>query len=79
MTKQLRGARHKRVMAVLVATREEAGVSQRELARRIGRAHSYIGRIETGTRRLDLPEFIEWCEALDADPVMVMRRIMGKK
>jgi transcriptional regulator with XRE-family HTH domain len=62
-------------MAVLVEIREAAGVTQRELARRIGRAHSYIGRIETGTRRLDLPEFIEWCEALGADPVAVMRRI----
>ena len=76
MTKQLRTARHKRVMTVLVAIREEAAVTQRELARRIGRAHSYVGRIESGTRRLDLPEFIEWCEALGKNPVAVVRRIM---
>lgn len=63
-------------MAVLVQVREEAGVSQRELARRLKRAHSYISRVELGDRRLDVPEFIEWCECLDADPLTVFRRIV---
>ena len=78
MSKQLRGVRHKRLMAALVEIREKAGVSQRELARRLDRAHSYVGRIETGDRRLDLPEFIEWCELLDADPVEVLQRIVKR-
>ena len=78
MSKQLRGVRHKRMMAALVEIREKAGVSQRELARRLDRAHSYVGRIETGDRRLDLPEFIEWCELLDADPVEVLQRIVKR-
>jgi transcriptional regulator with XRE-family HTH domain len=78
MSKQLRTARHRRVMAVLVEIRNERNVAQRELARRLGRAHSYVGRIETGVRRLDLPEFIQWCEVLEFDPVDVMRRIMRK-
>jgi transcriptional regulator with XRE-family HTH domain len=65
-------------MAVLVEIREAAGVTQRELARRLDRAHSYVSRIEKGDRRLDLPEFIEWCELLDADPVTTMRRIMHR-
>jgi transcriptional regulator with XRE-family HTH domain len=66
------------MMAALVDIREKAGVSQRELARRLDRAHSYVGRIETGDRRLDLPEFIEWCELLDADPVEVLQRIVKR-
>ncbi len=66
------------MMAVLVEIRENAGVTQRELARRLGRAHSYVGRIETGDRRLDLPEFIEWCEQLKADPLEVLRRILRR-
>jgi transcriptional regulator with XRE-family HTH domain len=66
------------MMAALVEIREKAGVSQRELARRLDRAHSYVGRIETGDRRLDLPEFIEWCELLDADPVEVLQRIVKR-
>jgi len=78
LSKQLRGVRHKRMMAALIEIREKAGVSQRELARRLDRAHSYVGRIETGDRRLDLPEFIEWCELLDADPVEVLQRIVKR-
>jgi transcriptional regulator with XRE-family HTH domain len=66
------------MMAALVEIREKAGVSQRELARRLDRAHSYVGRIETGDRRLDLPEFIEWCELLEADPVEVLQRILKR-
>jgi transcriptional regulator with XRE-family HTH domain len=66
------------MMAALVELREKAGVSQRELARRLDRAHSYVGRIETGDRRLDLPEFVEWCELLEADPVEVLQGILKR-
>jgi hypothetical protein len=43
-----------------------------------GRAHSYVSRIEKGDRRLDVPEFIQWCDVLDADPVEVLRRIVRR-
>jgi transcriptional regulator with XRE-family HTH domain len=63
-------------MTVLAEVRTKAGVTQRELARRLDRAHSYVSRIEMGDRRLDVPEMIEWCEVLGADPVDVMKRVM---
>ena len=65
-------------MSVLTEIRTEAGVTQRELARRLERAHSYVSRIENGDRRLDVPEMIQWCEVLGIDPVRVMRRIMRR-
>jgi transcriptional regulator with XRE-family HTH domain len=65
-------------MAALVEVRNTAGATQRELARRLARAHSYVSRIEKGDRRLDLPEFIQWCEVLGADPVEVLRRVMRR-
>lgn len=46
------------VIKAVVAMREEAGLTQRELAERIGREQSFIGRIETRQRRVDLIEFI---------------------
>lgn len=61
---------------MLVEIRTQAGVTQRELARRLERAHSYVSRIEKGDRRLDVPEMIQWCEVLGADPVNAMKRIM---
>jgi transcriptional regulator with XRE-family HTH domain len=65
-------------MTVPAAVRKDAGVTQRELARRLQRAHSYVSRIEMGDRRLDVPEMIQWCEVLHADPVDVMKRIMRR-
>jgi len=65
-------------MTALTEIRTEAGVTQRELARRLGRAHSYVSRIEKGDRRLDVPEFIQWCDELKSDPVEVMRRIVRR-
>jgi transcriptional regulator with XRE-family HTH domain len=53
-------------------------MTQRELARRLDRAHSYVSRIEKGDRRLDVPEMIQWCEVLGVDPVEVMKRIMRR-
>lgn len=37
--------------------RTEAGLTQRELAERLGREQSFVGRIETRQRRVDLVEF----------------------
>lgn len=48
----------------LVSIREKQGISQRELANKLGRVHSYIGRIETFERRLDVVDLINICKAL---------------
>ncbi len=51
-------------MAALAAARAEAGMTQRELARRLGRTHSFVGKIESGERQLNVLEFIEIANAL---------------
>lgn len=55
-------------MQVLVETRKSKGVTQQELADRLKRPQSYVAKIETGERRLDVVEFVEWFQALEADP-----------
>ena len=52
----------------VVQLRKDAGLTQRELAARLGRELSFISRIEQGQRRLDLVEFVWLCHACDADP-----------
>lgn len=41
----------------------------REAAQIIGKPHSFIGKIEVGQRRLDVVEFIWYCEKLGFDPI----------
>ncbi len=62
--------------ARLVALREKAGLSQRELAKRLGREHSFVGRIELGERRLDLVEVYWVFKALGVDPGKTMASVM---
>lgn len=50
-----------------VKQRKELGLSQRALAERLGVIHSFVGKVETGDRKLDIFEFIQYCEALNLD------------
>jgi transcriptional regulator with XRE-family HTH domain len=77
MGKQLRNSRHKALMAALVAARTKAGITQRELARRLGRSHSFVGKIESGERQLNVLEFCELADALKTNPRELFGRILG--
>ena len=55
------------IIKSVVAMREEAGLTQRELAARIGREQSFIARIETRQRRIDLVEFCWWARCCGFD------------
>lgn len=48
--------------------RKKLGLSQRDLANKLGVTHSLIGKIETGDRRLDMLEVMDYCAALELDP-----------
>ena len=56
------------LIEVLSLARKEAGISQRELARRVGKPPSFINKIELFERRLDILEFIIIAEALGHRP-----------
>lgn len=49
--------------------RNELGLSQRALSAKLGVENSFVGKVETGDRRLDVFEFITYCKALDIDVI----------
>lgn len=59
--------------------REALGLTQRELANKMGVIYSLIGKIETGDRRLDVFEFMTYCYALHLDPNAVMQLLANAK
>jgi transcriptional regulator with XRE-family HTH domain len=67
---------YRSVLKVLIAARAEAGLSQQQVAERLGKPQSFISKYEGGERRLDVGEFVAIVRALDADPVKLMRRIV---
>lgn len=42
----------------------DLGISQEELARRIGRTQSFVSKCERGERRIDIIEVRQFCKAL---------------
>ena len=60
---------YRSVIERLVAMRKERGVSQVELARRLGKTQQFISYIERGERRIDVVEFYAIAEALGLPPV----------
>lgn len=74
LRKTLRSRGHQTLIHILVAAREKAGLTQRDLAARIKRPHSFVGRMEAGERRVDVIEFIEIARVLGAEP----KELFGK-
>lgn len=63
-------------LRVLVAARKAAGVSQVELAQRIGRDQPFVSLVERGVRRVDVIEFYVIARALDLDPVDLFAEVV---
>jgi ribosome-binding protein aMBF1 (putative translation factor) len=75
LRKTLRSRGHETLIKVLVEARGKAGMTQRDLAARIKRPHSFVGRMEAGERRIDVIEFIEIARVLGADPKELFGRL----
>lgn len=76
-SKTLRSREHRALCAVLVATRREAGLTQAQLAERLGKPASFIAKIEIGERRVDVVEFAAIAKALKLDPRKIFDRFLG--
>jgi len=59
--------RHKRLIVLIIEAREKAGMTQTELANALGEYQSFVARLESGQRRLDVIEFIHLAEILKFD------------
>jgi hypothetical protein len=62
--------------SVRVATRKEAGMTQEQLAEKLGRPQSFVAKVEIGERRLDVVEFVEMAKAMKVDPVVLFNRFL---
>jgi transcriptional regulator with XRE-family HTH domain len=75
MSRSLRSPRHEALRHFLATKRKAAGITQAELARRVGRYQSYVADVERGQRRIDIVEFLDFAEALKFDPAKVIKTI----
>ena len=67
MPKTLRSPRQLRLTELLIAQRKKAGLSQAALADALGRYQSVIAAMESGSRRIDVVEFLDIAEVVGFD------------
>jgi transcriptional regulator with XRE-family HTH domain len=67
---------YRRVPALLRQLREEADLTQRELGHRMGKPQSWVYNCETANRRVDVGEFIAWCQACNVRPATAIGRLL---
>ena len=75
MPKSIYREEHQVLAGMLRALREEAGLTQSDLAPLLGRSQNRVSDFERGGRRVDVIEFIDYCGAVGKDPVAVFRAL----
>ncbi|MBE7438161.1 MAG: helix-turn-helix transcriptional regulator [Spirochaetales bacterium] len=56
-------AEYRKVIDLLIQARTDAGLSQAEVAGRIGWRQDYVSKVEAGQRRLDVVELARFARA----------------
>lgn len=77
MPKSTHTEEYDRFRLLLVEERNRAGLSQAELAERLGKPQSFVSKFERGERRLDVVEFREIARAIGIEPLRFLRKIYG--
>ena len=75
MQKSVHTGSYKVLRERLVSARHAAGLTQIELAKKLGRSQSFVAKYEGGERRIDLVEFLEIAEALEMNVSRAIRAI----
>ena len=79
MAKSQHAQSYRAVPGLLRKLREEAGLTQRDLAVRVRRSQPWVHKSEIGERRVDISEFLEWCVGCDADPEAIFRTLVRSR
>lgn len=74
MPKSAFSRKQQHLRQLLTEARQNAGLTQVALAKKLGRPQSFVSKFERGERRLDVIEFLDVAHALSIDP----GRIIGE-
>lgn len=62
----------------LKKARLDAGLLQSELAKNLKKPQSYISKVESGERGLDIIEYLDYCAVLGLDPAKWLKKLMER-
>jgi transcriptional regulator with XRE-family HTH domain len=79
MIKVIHDTKYESLINWLVTIRKERGLTVRDIGSLIGEHHQLVSRIETLQRKLNIYEYIQYCEALEIDPDEGLEILKTKK
>jgi transcriptional regulator with XRE-family HTH domain len=60
------------VVEALIKARNAAGMTQRDVAGKLGKPPSFVAKVESIERNLSVLEFMAWCRVLAIEPGKVL-------
>jgi transcriptional regulator with XRE-family HTH domain len=75
VAKTIHSEGHAALCKALIDARKAAGLTQAELAARLHCHQSFVARVESGQRRIDVVELVVLTRALGADAGAVLRQV----
>lgn len=78
MPKSIFTGAHRHLVDVLTEARKEEGVTQGDLAAKVGKDQTFISLIERSQRRVDVLEFVALARAMGTDPVELFEELVRR-
>jgi DNA-binding transcriptional regulator YiaG len=76
VTKSVFTKEYQLFLCLLIDLREQKGLSQRELSKKLKRVQTYVSKYERGERRLDVVEFLEIVKTLEGNPHTIIKKLL---
>ena len=73
--KSTHSAQYRELLVRMRAAREARGITQQELAKRLGKPQSFVSKAEMGERRLDVVEYLHFMRAIEGEPHALLRQL----
>jgi transcriptional regulator with XRE-family HTH domain len=67
MGKAIYSSEHKHIVERLKQARQEAGLDQTKVAKLLGRTQSYVSKVESGQRRIDIVQLKQFAHIYKKD------------
>ena len=67
--------KRKIVREAIKEARLRHGLRQQDVAEALGRPQSYVAKIESGERKADFVEVLDFCSAVGIDPKAILKRL----